>query len=96
MFPLFKGFLSIRFYLLSNDGLTAKFLSRFIAVRFSYGFFLKEVVDPIKADLAETMSSLNNELLLIKDDVNAFKISRAKNFYKGLFKRLFLIVFSIY
>jgi hypothetical protein len=96
MFPLFKGFLTVRFYLLSNDGVSAKFLSRFIAVRFSYGFVLKEVVDPIKADLLETMDFLNGSFLLNKNNENAFCASRAKVFYKSVFKRLFLMTFSIY
>lgn len=58
LFLFFECSLSIHFYFLSNDGLTSKFISRFIAVRFTYNRFLTEVVDPVKFDLMSTMNSL--------------------------------------
>lgn len=58
LFLFFECSLSIHFYFLSNDGLTSKFISRFIAVRFTYNRFLTEVIDPVKFDLMSTMNSL--------------------------------------
>jgi hypothetical protein len=91
---IFKGSMSLNFYLLSNDGLTAKFISRFIAVRFTGNRFLSEVVDPIKSDLINTMSLLESNKFSLKS--SSFKLQNEKLFLKGLLKRLFLVFVSIY
>jgi hypothetical protein len=91
LFLFFESSLSVHFYFLSNDGLTSKFISRFIAVRLTYNHFLTEVVDPVKFDLMGTMN-----LFAGKNNLNTFKTNNAKLIYKGLFKRLFLIFVSIY
>jgi hypothetical protein len=93
LFLFFESSVSIHFYFLSNDGLTSKFISRFIAVRLTYNRFITEVVDPVKFDLMETMNLLTDKFC---HKSNKFKTNNAKLFYKGLFKRLFLIFVSIY
>lgn len=93
LFLFFESSLSIHFYFLSNDGLTSKFISRFIAVRLTYNRFLTEVVDPVKFDLMGTMNLFVNRFY---GKSNKFKINNTKSFYKGLLKRLFLIFYSVY
>lgn len=36
---------------MSNDQISAKFLARFLAIRFSQGFSVRSVINPIRKDL---------------------------------------------
>lgn len=42
---------SIFFFQVSNDQISAKFLARFLAIRFSQGFSVRSVINPIRKDL---------------------------------------------
>jgi hypothetical protein len=41
----------VNFFVISNDSVTAKFLSRFIAKKLKQNYGLKEVLNPIKKEL---------------------------------------------
>lgn len=43
--------LTVLFFQLSNDQVSAKFLARFLAIRFSQGFSVRAVINPIRKDL---------------------------------------------
>jgi hypothetical protein len=93
LFLNFESKLSLNFYFLSNEGLSSKFISRFIAVRLSYNLPLSEVVDPIKADL---ISSMGIVIPKSKARQGGLRLGSVKIFYKGVFKRLTLIFVSLY
>jgi hypothetical protein len=87
----FKCATSDHFYFLSNEGLTSKFISRFIAVRLSMNYHLTEVINPIKFDLIEVMNKTSGASKLDYEDLKDMKL-----FFKGLFRRSFLVFISIY
>jgi len=82
----------IRYFLISNKNITASFLSKYIARKLKRNFTLFQIINPLKQELVKlfNLGDLPN--------VNALNLNlKSKNiqiFYKGLFKRLHLLLNS--
>lgn len=89
----------INFYMLKNEQVTAKFLSRYITRKLQQGYSIKNVVNPIKKDLKRVSLFLNplhivSKKYLVEKDQEQFWLN---NIYsKGLFIRLLSFLISIF
>jgi hypothetical protein len=74
------------FFILKNEDINAKFLSRYIARKLQQGYRFRRVINPIKSELKRLISLLRPFSSLKIDNNNLIDIDRS--FLKGFFVRL--------
>ena len=79
-------------FVISNDDVTAKFLSRYMARKYQQGFGIMEIVNPLTKELKVVAESFKDTLI-----INAYNKFKNKNkifinHYRGLFKNFLMIM----
>lgn len=70
----------IRFYQIGNDHVSARFLARFLAIRFGQGFSVRSLLNPIKRDLRLTKKLAARYFFRVKSRALSLLKSRRVSF----------------
>lgn len=89
------NFIDVNFYAISNDSVTAKFLSRYIARKLKQNYTLMELINPIRRELNSSSNATRSLLSSYFANMNKHFTGNKLNlsFKKGLFGLLFLFLF---
>jgi hypothetical protein len=88
----------VKFLLISNENITAKFLSRFLARKLGQGYSVRELVNPIKKELHFVSFLLKNESNIKEFRKNELldNFKNHKNFTAGIFRGMLSLMCSIF
>jgi len=94
---IYKSIL-VKFFLISNENITAKFLSRFLARKLAQGYSVRELVNPIRKELNFVSFLLKNESNIKEFQRNEL-LNNANNhkiFIAGVFKGMLFLMCSLF
>jgi len=86
--------LNVNFYFVSGDTVTAKFISKYMAKKLSSGYFIKELLTPLKKELKQVMKVSISLLYHYKNLVKKEKITRGG--YRYYAKMLYFSLIKFY
>jgi len=83
-------------YVISNDDVTAKFLSRYMARKYQQGFGVMDMISPITKEL-KLIAKIIKDTRLVDTFVNyKNKEKELLNYYGGILKNFLMIMISIF
>ena len=83
---------SVRFFLITNENITANFLARYFAKKLRRGFTIKNLVLPVKRELLRLSFHYNFFIKQGAKESNHFEFIKYK--FKFVFKSFILFIFS--
>jgi len=95
---LFYKTIIVKFFLISNENITAKFLSRFLARKLAQGYSVRELVNPIKKELSFVSFLLRNEQNFKEYKINELRHNSKnyKTFIGGIFRGMLSLMSSLF
>jgi hypothetical protein len=81
-----------KMYIIGNDDVTAKFISRYMARKYQQGYRVMDMVSPLTKELKFVIENLKDTSIM-----GAFKDNKSNvNYFRGLFKHFLMLMHSAF